>query len=85
MNGNKTKPSLIMPPKPLDGGKDAVLKRMAPLPDKATHVGIANVDTLGLTVMVAGDDLPPHVFRPDTKTWVPLSASRPKIPGLKNP
>ena len=54
--------------------KQLVLDRMAKLPDGATHVGLADVPALGVTVVAAGEDLEPHVADPSTKLWHRLLA-----------
>jgi len=54
------------------GGKSALLDKMQRIPDGYTHVGVAQLDGGGLTVVIASEMLTPQVWDFNFKRWVEL-------------
>lgn len=55
-------------------GKDAFLHRLVPIPRHmlAPRVGVANIEGMGLTVVVADELSTPLCWNPESRQWVEL-------------
>ena len=54
------------------GGRDAMMRKMVRIPEGYTHMGMANLDGRGMTVVVANDIGTPLVYDFERKAWVDL-------------
>ena len=55
-----------------DARKDDLMSKMAKIPSHATHVGVANIPDMGVTVVVTSAMSTPSVFDPQERRWVQL-------------